>query len=148
MITSHLAAAAIVENNEGKILMVQEGKNHIKGTWNFPGGSCEEKEEIEETVKREVLEETGWTVELNELIGIYLEESVRTQKTVTVFMYRAKLVEQKHQGLENGEILKTEFFRPEKIIELDLRKENRKRMLKDFLQDRGFSKSRIVDTRN
>jgi 8-oxo-dGTP pyrophosphatase MutT (NUDIX family) len=38
MSSFYAAATAIVENEEGEILMVQEGKDHIHGRWDFPGG--------------------------------------------------------------------------------------------------------------
>ena len=147
MNNSHLAAAAIATNDRGEILMVQEGKGHIEGTWNFPGGSFEDKEDLKETARREFLEETGYDIELGEVIGVYLEESVRTGNTVAVFIFEAEITEQKHEGLDDGEIIDTEFFSPEKVRSLDLRKENRKEMLEDFLEGRRFSSSRVIDTR-
>ena len=148
MNNSHLAAAAIATNDDGEILMVQEGKSHIEGTWNFPGGSFEEEEGLKETASREFLEETGYDVELGEVIGVYLEESVRTGNTVAVFLFEAEIAEQKHEGLGDGEIIDTEFFNPEEVQALDLRKKNREKMLEDFLEGRRFSSSRVIDTRD
>lgn len=147
MNNSHLAAAAIATNDDGEILMVQEGKSHVEGTWNFPGGSFEEEEGLKETAAREFLEETGYDIELGDVIGVYLEESVRTGNTVAVFLFEAEIKENIHEGLGDDEIIDTEFFPPEKVETLDLRKENRKKMLEDFLEGRRFSKSRIIDTR-
>jgi 8-oxo-dGTP pyrophosphatase MutT (NUDIX family) len=145
---SHLAAAAIATNEYGEILMVQEGKGHVKGTWNFPGGSFEDQEDLKETARREFLEETGYEIEPGEVIGVYLEESVRTGNTVAVFLYEANIIEKRHEGLEDGEIIDKEFFPPEKIEAQDLRKDNRKKMLEDFLEGRRFSSSRVTDTRD
>ena|ERR1700753_3720089 len=49
----------IMENDEGEILMQLRG-DALK--WGLPSGLPEEFEDIAETVKREVLEETGLTV--------------------------------------------------------------------------------------
>lgn len=65
MKTVHVAAAVIV--NEGKVLCVQRNENkyeYISKKWEFPGGKVEENEQIENTIKREILEE------LNIEIGI------------------------------------------------------------------------------
>ncbi|QKQ98036.1 NUDIX domain-containing protein [Candidatus Nanohaloarchaea archaeon] len=147
MISSHLAAAAIATNEDGEILMVQEGKGHVEGTWNFPGGSFEQEEGLKETAAREFLEETGYRIKPQEVIGVYLEESVRTGNTVAVFLYEAQIIEREHNGLDDGEILDTQFFSPHQIQGLNLRKENRLKMLEDYLEGRRFSDSRVVDTR-
>ena len=39
--------------------------------WNLPGGGMELGETVEEAVKREVLEETGLEVEIEQLVGVY-----------------------------------------------------------------------------
>ena len=143
----HIVASAIAQNQEGEILMVQEGKEHVEDTWNFPGGSLESNEDIEECAKREFIEETGRSIKIEEAIGVYLEESIRTGNTVAVFLFRAEIREKKNEGLENGEIKDSEYFKPEEIRELELRKENRQEMLDDFLKDRSFDNERIVETR-
>ncbi len=65
MKTVHVTAAVIVQND--KILCVQRNENkfdYISKKWEFPGGKVEENEQIENTIKREILEE------LNVEIGI------------------------------------------------------------------------------
>jgi ADP-ribose pyrophosphatase YjhB (NUDIX family) len=47
----------------GRILMVQRGKEPLKGWWSLPGGALEVGELLADAVKREVLEETGLEVE-------------------------------------------------------------------------------------
>jgi 8-oxo-dGTP diphosphatase len=54
----HVAAAVIMR--EGKILCVQRSENkleYISKKWEFPGGKVESGEELENTIKREILEE-------------------------------------------------------------------------------------------
>ncbi len=52
--------ALILRRNE--ILLVERGRQPLKGYWSVPGGVLEVGERIEEGVCREVLEETGLTV--------------------------------------------------------------------------------------
>ena len=53
--------ALIFEN--GKILLVERGKEPLKGYWSLPGGILETGEKLEEGIRREVAEETGLDVE-------------------------------------------------------------------------------------
>jgi len=48
---------------EGKILLVERGKEPLKGYWSIPGGIVETGEKLEEGIRREVAEETGLDVE-------------------------------------------------------------------------------------
>lgn len=45
--------------------------------WGFPGGTMELGESVTETLKREIAEETGLTVEVGKIIGIYSKYSDR-----------------------------------------------------------------------
>ena len=65
-----VTVAAIVERNQ-EYLCVREtilGKQVI----NQPAGHLEQHETLIQAVQRETLEETGWTVEPQSVIGIYL----------------------------------------------------------------------------
>lgn len=46
-----------------KLLIVERGKEPLKGYWSLPGGIVETGEKLEESIRREVLEETGLEVE-------------------------------------------------------------------------------------
>jgi 8-oxo-dGTP diphosphatase len=46
-----------------KILLVERGKQPLKGYWSLPGGILETGEKLEDALRREVLEETGLEVE-------------------------------------------------------------------------------------
>ena len=60
--------AVIVE--AGRVLLVRRGNEPLKGHWTLPGGLLELGESLIEGVKREVLEETGLTVEVLQLIEL------------------------------------------------------------------------------
>lgn len=45
--------------SEGRLLMVQEGKEGCHGMWGLPGGRVESGERILDAIEREVREETG-----------------------------------------------------------------------------------------
>lgn len=56
---------------EKKYLLIKAKVGAGKGLWNNPGGH-KENESIEDAVKREVKEETGFDVEVGRLIGTYI----------------------------------------------------------------------------
>jgi ADP-ribose pyrophosphatase YjhB (NUDIX family) len=67
-----------VWNDQGKFLMVEEGKEHVKGLWSLPSGRLEFNETLIEGAIRETLEETGCKVKIVGICGIYhyqLEDS-------------------------------------------------------------------------
>ena len=61
--THILAAAGIVLNEQQEVLMVK----HNHAGWVFPGGQVGVGENVIEAVKREVMEETGISIEVGEL---------------------------------------------------------------------------------
>ena len=66
--------AAIIFNGEGRILLQQRSDN---GLWGLPGGSVEIGESVRDAIVREVREETGLTVEVVRLIGVYSDPTVQ-----------------------------------------------------------------------
>ena len=61
--------ALILRRNS--ILLVQRGRNPLKGYWSLPGGLIEPGEKIADALKREVLEETGLIVRPKKLFEIF-----------------------------------------------------------------------------
>jgi 8-oxo-dGTP diphosphatase len=53
------------------ILLVERGKEPLKGLWSLPGGALETGESLRDGIRREVLEETGLTVEPEEVATIF-----------------------------------------------------------------------------
>ncbi|OMF25034.1 hypothetical protein BK132_22360 [Paenibacillus sp. FSL H8-0259] len=64
-------AAAVIVDSDGKILLVKH--SYGKNNWELPGGKGEDNESAEETAQREVFEEVGLEVRIEELTGVYYE---------------------------------------------------------------------------
>jgi mutator protein MutT len=62
-------AVACITNDEGKILL--QKRTASGHAWGFPGGALEIGESAEQTVIREVREETGLSIHVDSLIGVY-----------------------------------------------------------------------------
>lgn len=65
------AARGIIYNNEGKIALLYK-KN--KKQYKLIGGGKENNEKIEETFIREVMEETGYSIDIIENLGVAVEK--------------------------------------------------------------------------
>ncbi len=63
-----LGVGVIILNPVGEILLEQRSDC---GWWGVPGGRVEPGESIAQTVQREVYEETGLTIEITGLLGVY-----------------------------------------------------------------------------
>jgi len=66
--------AAVIPNGEGRILLQRRSDN---GLWGLPGGSVEIGESVRDAIVREVREETGLSVEVVRLIGVYSDPRVQ-----------------------------------------------------------------------
>lgn len=66
-------ASMILYNSSKQVLMLQRSDN---GCWCFPGGAMELGETTEEVVRRELLEETGLTVEELHIFGVFSGEEL------------------------------------------------------------------------
>jgi 8-oxo-dGTP pyrophosphatase MutT (NUDIX family) len=63
-----VSVAGVIVDDEGRALLIQRRDN---GHWEPPGGVLEHDETIDEALRREVLEETGLTIEPGLLTGVY-----------------------------------------------------------------------------
>lgn len=57
--------------HEGRVLLVKRGNAPMQGEWSLPGGALEIGETLIEGVRREVLEETGLSVDPVTIVEIF-----------------------------------------------------------------------------
>jgi 8-oxo-dGTP diphosphatase len=77
-----IVTSAIIRNYENKVLIVKrEPNDSFPNKWEFPGGKSEYGEHPEESVKREVKEETGLTI--NPVFPVVVNEFKNTKKNVS-----------------------------------------------------------------
>ena len=89
------SVVAIVTDGDGRVLLIHKTDNNL---WALPGGGHELGESIADTVTREVKEETGYDVEVQNVTGLYTnprhvmaydDGEVRQQFSIA---FRAKLI--------------------------------------------------------
>lgn len=78
-----VSVAGAVLREDGRLLAIRRADN---GTWELPGGVLELTESPEAGVRREVLEETGIEVEVQELTGVYKN----TSRGIVALVFRCK----------------------------------------------------------
>ncbi|MER5480006.1 NUDIX domain-containing protein [Streptomyces sp. NPDC002734] len=78
-----VSVAGVVVREDGRLLAIRRADN---GTWELPGGVLELSESPEDGVVREVREETGIRVEVNELTGVYKN----TTRGIVALVFRCK----------------------------------------------------------
>ena len=54
-----------------RVLLIERGREPLKGEWSIPGGMVELGERLAEGARREIWEETGLQVEPLEVIGVF-----------------------------------------------------------------------------
>ena len=62
-----VAVSGLVRHPNGKILLIRSPRRG----WEFPGGQVEEGENLIEALQREIQEESGVTVSVGPLVGVY-----------------------------------------------------------------------------
>ncbi|WP_327259285.1 NUDIX hydrolase [Streptomyces sp. NBC_01240] len=78
-----VSVAGVVVREDGRLLAIRRADN---GTWELPGGVLELDETPEAGVVREVLEETGIHVEVDDLTGVYKN----TTRGIVALVFRCK----------------------------------------------------------
>lgn len=128
------AASAVVINNKNQILMHKRSDNSL---WSLLGGAMEIGETIEQTIIREVKEESGFNVKVDKCIGIYTDPEhvisyedgeVRQQFSIC---FQCRIL----GGVKkvSSESIEVEFFTEDELEQLEMHPAQRIR-LQDYFQ--------------
>lgn len=98
----NLAVGAIVVRDDA-LLMVRRARDPGRGLWSLPGGRVEGGEYLADAVRREVGEETGLTVTVGDLVGIF-EVVGEPHYVILDFFARAEGERQPHASSDVDEV--------------------------------------------
>ena len=109
------SAGGVVLNKEGKVLVVQQQMN----TWSLPKGHVDPGEDILETAKREIYEESGLTkLKYVKKLGAYQRETLQNideLKTINVLLFTTEQMDLKPVDPKNPKAL---WVDKEKVVDI------------------------------
>src|SRR6187455_2049888 len=107
-----------------KYILIQKGKGPFKGRWDLPGGKIDFGEIPEQTLKREVNEETGLKLKSYKLISVeaYTHETrkERFHHTGVIFKATAKDIKKLKREPDGNDSFGAEIFSAKEIKQLKL----------------------------
>ena len=105
-------AVGVLAARDGALLLVRRNHEPAYGRWAFPSGFVDAGEVIEQAAAREVFEETGVTVRLDALLGVYSEPG----EPVVFIAYAGTIVD--GEPVAGDEAFEVAFFAPDALPEL------------------------------
>ncbi len=131
-----VGVGALIVDREGRALMIKRKFEPNRGRWSLPGGLLETGETLEEAVRREVREELGVKVKIEELLQVS-EEIIRDGKGKTRFHfvlvdYLAKFDGSRAKITLNEESESFAWFQPREVEAMDVT-ENTRLIFRKFL---------------
>lgn len=141
---------------DGKILLVREAqqKGPDHGKWSHPAGWIDIGENPIEAVKREVLEESGFTFTPKYLLGIYslvrkdIEKELGATPHAIKLIFVGEISETQNEKLED-DVSEVKWFSPNEIYAMNqatLRDLDIKQIVRDYLAGKKLPLESIIHT--
>ncbi|XP_014672411.1 PREDICTED: 8-oxo-dGDP phosphatase NUDT18-like [Priapulus caudatus] len=112
-------ACGLIINEVGQVLMIQEARRLSRGKWYLPAGRMEPGENIEDAVRREVLEEAGYECQVTSVLMV--EVDGRALWLRFTCLARVTGGNRKTEEDENNESMQARWFTLDEIAKLELR---------------------------
>jgi mutator protein MutT len=113
---SSAAVAALVQNTEGKLMLVKRGVEPHYGKLDLPGGFVDPGETAEHAIRRELSEELGLEVESLEYMGSAPNEYIYSDFSVFTLDFAFRVTPKSIKNLKPmDDILDFEFYAKDEI---------------------------------
>jgi ADP-ribose pyrophosphatase YjhB (NUDIX family) len=119
--------ACTIPAEDGRILLTRRAIHPAHGKWTFPGGYVDWGEPVDRAAVRETCEETGLTVDLGALVGVYSYQA----SPIVVVVWEARVTSGTLTGCHENDRL--EWIRPQDIPWRELAFPSTTAALQDFL---------------
>jgi 8-oxo-dGTP diphosphatase len=106
----HKVAAAALVVRDDKVLLVRRTITPGQGKWTIPGGFVEFDEDPRDAVVREVLEETGYQVEVVKLLDVIFGREHERGASLLIVYLAHLLDDRPMQGMDEKEVDAVRFF--------------------------------------
>jgi 8-oxo-dGTP diphosphatase len=127
-----LTVDALIRDPEGRVLLVRRGRPPFQGQWALPGGFVEYGETTEAACAREALEETGLSVQVIRLLGVYSDPRRDPRGHTVGIVYLCRFDGGAPRGGDDA--AEARFFEPGELARLPLAFDHR-RILADHLAE-------------
>ena len=116
--TPHVTVATVVEK-DGRFLFVEEySEGFSHSVFNQPAGHVEVNESLIQAAVRETLEETGYIVDIDQLVGIYTyTPPMYPDRTYYRFCFLAHIVEQQDNAVLDQDIIRAVWMSLDELQE-------------------------------
>ncbi|MBR2588047.1 MAG: NUDIX hydrolase [Bacilli bacterium] len=103
-----IIVGGIIKNSDNKYLLIKERKEKYYGMYNIPAGHLEENELLIDGAKREIKEETGYTVDVKGIV------QVGDTEKFTSFIFYCEIISEQ-ESYNSDEILSVEWLSLDEI---------------------------------
>ncbi|GAC1367148.1 MAG: NUDIX domain-containing protein [Ktedonobacteraceae bacterium] len=103
-----VGVSGVIEDDEGRILLLRH-RFWKEGSWGLPGGYANRGEKLEQTLVRELSEETGYKIEVTSLIRVISGYRLRLEAS-----YRGRFLGGV-EHLDKREVLEARFFKRDEL---------------------------------
>lgn len=139
----HLTVAAVIER-DGRFLCVEEHPRH-DNVINQPAGHVEKDEPIQQAIRREVIEETGFVFQPLALVGLYYFTGTNGVSYLRI-CFQGKLEARQHPGPIDPEITAIHWMSLEELKTRKLRSPLVLTCINDYLAGQSYPLKLIDDT--
>jgi len=129
-----LTVDAWIRDRRGRVLLIKRGRPPYRGRWGLPGGFCEWKETTEECCARETLEETGLTVRVRELRGVYSKPDRDPRGHNVTVVYAVTLLKGRAKGGDDA--AEARWFTPRELAKVEFAFDHREVVFEQLARDR------------